>query len=272
MGDHVNLKRIIIFSLCILTLVPLAALSIEDVVPGLSSEEVASLRSAQVVRGESFEDNVKVLVPSGSYAEQHLLASLPKPESFTVVSLTYIPYPEHMKAMSVEQRQLEIFNTMRSISTQEGITYISYRAGNKPKVLIEKSWYLETPNSRKGMEDPVSSSVPQTAEYFVYQKDSSFGSNVYRHRYQISEREIFVNVQNLETMRVFGIFKAVDSESLAIAMSTYQLDDGLLLSAMATIEGREPEVRVLGISVDLPSAFNRRTTALGEWFVDQLGK
>jgi hypothetical protein len=81
-----------------------------------------------------------------------------------------------------------------------------------------------------------------------------------------------VNVVNLETMRVFGIFKAVDKEQLAIAMSTTQVDEGLLLVAMATIEGRDPQVKVLGISVDLPSAFTRRTTALGEWFVDQLNK
>lgn len=272
MEHHVIIKRLFSVLLLVGILSPLAALTIEDVVPGLSSDHVAALRSGEVVRGESFEDNVKVLVPSGSFAEQHLLQSLPKPESFTVVSLTYVPYPERMQGMSEEERQLEIFNTMRSISTQEGITYISFRAGNKPKILIEKSWYLETPKSRKGLEDPVSTSVPSTAEYYVYQKDSSFGSNVYRHRYQTSEHEIFLNVQNLETMRVFGIFKAVDTEQLAIAMSTFQLEDGLLLSAMATIEGRDPEVRVLGISVDLPSAFNRRTTALGEWFVDQLNR
>ena len=267
-----SLKRTIIIFLCIMSFFPLGALAIEDVVPGLTSEQIALLRSGEVVRGESFEDNVHVLVPSGSFAEQHLVQSLPKPESFTVVSLTYVPYPERMRGMSFEERQLELFNTMRSISTQEGITYISHRAGNKPRVLIEKSWYLETPRSRSGLPDPVSTSVPPMAEYVVYQKDSSFGSNVYSHHYRTSEREIFVNVRNLETMRVLGIFKAVESEQLAIAMATYQLDDGLLLSAMATIEGRDPQVRVLGITVDLPSAFNRRTTALGEWFVDQLNK
>ena len=83
---------------------------------------------------------------------------------------------------------------------------------------------------------------------------------------------VFVKVVNLETIRVFSIFKAVNKEQLEIAMDTYLLDEGILLTAMATIEGRDPQIKVLGISVDLPSAFSRRTTALGEWFVDQLNK
>lgn len=263
-----------IVSIAAILLLPavLFGATIEDVMGGLTKGQIQELRSGEIVKGESFEDDVMLLVPDGTIASQHLRGSLLKPESFTVVSLTYVPYPDYMKGMSEEERQVKIFNTMRAISTQEGITYISHRAGNKPKVLIEKSWYLEDEKSRSGLPDPVSDTVPPTAEYVVFQRDSSFGSNKYGHSYQTSDTEIFVNVTNLETMRVFSIFKAVDEEKLEIAMATNQLEDGLLLSAMATIEGRDPEIKVLGISVDLPSAFTRRTTALGEWFVDQLGR
>jgi hypothetical protein len=231
---------------------------------------MAILVSGELVKGKSYSDDVMELVPEGTIAAKHLQDMLATPDSFTVVSLTYVPYPEYMKRMDVEARQIHIFNTMRSISTQEGITYISHRAGDKPKVLIEKSWYLEDVDSRSGLADPVSDSVPPTAEYVVFQRDSSFGSNKYSHSYETSATEIFVNVKNLETMRVFSIFKAVEEGKLAIAMATNQLDDGLLLSAMATIEGRDPQIKILGITVDLPSAFTRRTTALGEWFVDRL--
>lgn len=262
--------RVFLILFVLLVSVSLFAQTAKDVVPSLSESQLADLLAGKLIKGASFSDDVMALIPEDSIAQKHLREALAKPDSFTVVSLSYVPYPDNMKDMSMAERQVEIFNTMRSISTQEGITYISHRAGNKPKVLIEKSWYLETPNSRKGLSDPVSSWVPPTDEYFVFQRDSSFGSNVYRHRYTTSDDEIFVEVKNLETMRVFSIFKAVEEEMLAIAMSTVQLDDGLLLSAMATIEGREPEVRVLGISVDLPSAFTRRTTALGKWFADQL--
>ena len=266
----ISIKRQIFLSIFILIPAFLSSATIQELVPKLNQEDMAILVSGELVKGKSYSDDVMKLVPEGTIAAKHLQDMLATPDSFTVVSLTYVPYPEYMKRMDVEERQVHIFNTMRSISTQEGITYISHRAGNKPKVLIEKSWYLEDVNSRSGLADPVSDSVPPTAEYVVFQRDSSFGSNKYSHSYEISVTEIFVNVKNLETMRVFSIFKAVEEGKLAIAMATNQLDDGLLLSAMATIEGRDPQIKILGITVDLPSAFTRRTTALGEWFVDRL--
>ena len=246
--------------------------SIKDVMPNLSEAQIEKLYAGKLVKGESFDEDVMVLVPQGTVASQHLQNSLQMPNSFSVVSLTYVPYPEHVKNMNEQERQVYIFNTMRSISTQEGITYISHRAGNKPRVLIEKSWYLEEPKGRNSIPDPVSDIVPSTAEYVVFQKDSTFGSNVYSHQYQTTETEIFVNVKNLETIRVYGIFKAVGKDKLAIAMATNQLDDGLLLSAMATIEDRKPVINLLGYKVDLPSSFTRRTTALGEWFVARLNQ
>ncbi|MFA7435997.1 MAG: DUF6675 family protein, partial [Bacilli bacterium] len=130
----------------------------------------------------------------------------------------------------------------------------------------------ETPKSRSGIDDPFSYNVPKKDIYYVYQRDSSFGSNIYQHDYETNDKEIFVKVTNLDKVKVFSIFTAVKKEQLAIAMDTYLLDDGILLTAMATIEGRKPEIKVLGVTVDLPSAFNRRITALGDWFVEQLNK
>lgn len=267
-----NSKRYSLFILLLFIVFQLSAYSLEELLPNFASNQLSNLENGQMIRSTSFDNNLLNLVPTSTIAEENLKLSLNKADSFTVISLILIPYPEKMKSMSDKEKQLEIFNTMRSISTQEGITYISHRAGNKPKVLIEKSWYLETPKSRSALKDPVSFSVPPTAQYYVYQRDSSFGNNIYQHNYKTSDKEIFVKVVNLETIRVFSIFKAVNKEQLEIAMDTYLLDEGILLTAMATIEGRDPQIKVLGISVDLPSAFSRRTTALGEWFVDQLNK
>jgi hypothetical protein len=265
-----NIKRFSLFFVIILVFFQLSGSTLNSVLPNFTIEQINVINNNEMIKGASFEDNLLNFVPKSSIAEDNLKLSLNKPDSFTVISLILIPYPEKMKSMSDKEKQLEIFNTMRSISTQEGITYISHRAGNKPKILIEKSWYLETPKSRSSLKDPISTSVPQTAEYYVYQRDSSFGNNIYQHNYKTSGKEIFVKVINLETIRVFSIFKAVNKEQLEIAMDTYLLDEGILLTAMATIEGRDPQIKVLGITVDLPSAFSRRTTALGEWFVEQL--
>jgi len=250
----------------------LFAQSIGTLLPQLSSSQLQLLQSGQILEGESFDEDLSPFLPKDSLIYEHVLAKEADPAGFTVVSIMLIPYPPKMVQMDQKAKQLELFNTMRSISTQEGITYISHRAGNKPKILVEKSWYLETPKSRVGLKDPVSTSLVDKATYYVYQRDSAFGSNIYQHNYELGDKEILVEVTNLESMRVLSLFKAVGPGQLSIAMSTYQTDEGLLLVASATITGRDPQVRVLGITVDLPSAFSRRTTSLAQWFIDQLNR
>ncbi len=249
----------------------LSAASLEDLLPELSSDDIALLRSGDMVSGYSFRDDLAPLAAAGSIAQENLDRSLAIPNSFTVMSLSYIDYPEYLNAMGEDERLLKIYNTIRSISTQEGIQYISYRAGNKPKTLIEKSWYVESIDTKYDkLPDPVSTSVPSSSEYMAYQKDSRFGGNVYRHEYTTSNEEIFLSVKNVDTMKVLALFVAVKEEQLEISMSVYQTDKGLLLTAMATIIDRDPVINVLGIKVDLPSSFTRRTTALGNWFKDRI--
>jgi len=190
---------------------------------------------------------------------------------FSIAAVSYIPYGPKLKNMDTQERQLTVFNAIRGISTQEGLMYISHRAGNKPKVLIEKSSYMEDEmNLNRLLPDPVATVFPRTAQSYVYQRDSSFGGNRYLHTYTNSDREIFVEITNISSLKVFGIFTAVPKGKLSISMATYLLDDGLLLMALTTIEDRDPKISILGISVDLPSSFLRRITALQHWFVGQL--
>ncbi len=267
------------FAISVMILLALAAVplfsndSLEQALPGLGQEDIARLRSGELVSQYSFRADISTMAGEGTIAHDNLERSLSIPDSFTVLSLSFTEYPSYMKQMSQEERQLAIYNTIRSISTQEGIQYISYRAGNKPRTLIEKSWYVASRDTKKEkLPDPVSDHVDAESTYIAYQKDSRFGGNVYQHQYTTSDSEIFLSVKNIDTMKVAGIFVAVDEEMLEISMSVSQLDEGLLLTAMATIIGMKPEINILGIKVDLPSSFTRRTTALGNWFKDRISQ
>jgi hypothetical protein len=55
-----------------------------------------------------------------------------------------------------------------------------------------------------------------------------------------------------------------------MTMATYQLDEGLLVFSLSTIEDKDPQISIFGITVDLPSSFRRRITALQQWFETQL--
>lgn len=246
------------------------SLSIEDTLIGLTDQEYQDLRSWKVLEAQTLDGPIHQYAPQGSLAQKRAMELEQHEEGFSISSVSYMPYPYSFSSMTMEEKKLAVYNTMRRVSTQEGITYISHRRGEVPHVLIRDSWYLQTPRSRGRLPDPVAEVLPETEESYVYQRDTSFGGNVYRHTYTNTDREIFLDIDNIETMRILSVIPIVRPEQLTISMSAYFLDDGLLLYSIANIAERGTRVSFLGISVHLPSAFNRRITALQEWFAAQL--
>ncbi|MDC7229145.1 MAG: hypothetical protein PQJ48_02450 [Sphaerochaetaceae bacterium] len=273
-NEEVMRKYLLSLILCVLGFSSLFAADqeIRSTLPALTSSQIQELLDGKIIDGETIDGGkITQFFAKGTEAYDRAVIAERSTNGFSIAAVSYIPYGPELKAMSKEDRQLAIFNKIRAISTQEGITYISWRAGNKPKILIEKSSYMEdSKNLNNLLPDPVVSTFPYSVQSYVYQRDSSFGGNRYLHTYTNSDEEIFVEIMNISTLRVFGIFTAVPKEQLHISMGTYQMEDGLLLCALTTIEDREPEVGVFGITVDLPSAFMRRIRALQNWFVDQL--
>lgn len=259
---------------CLLSISPLFALAqdLAATLPGLNESQLKELVAGEIIDGETIDGgSITQFFVEGTEGYERAMLAEQADNGFSIAAVSYIPYNPALQEMEMKERQLAIFNKIRAISTQEGITYISWRAGNKPKVLIEKSSYMkDSKNLNNLLPDPVAATFPYSVQSYVYQRDSSFGGNRYLHTYTNSDREIFVDIMNISTLRVFGIFTAVPKEQLHISMGTYQMEEGLLLSALTTIEDREPEVGIFGITVDLPSAFMRRITALQNWFVDQL--
>ena len=267
-------KRLVVFlivgawSLCSL----FAFVETRQALPHLNESQYEKLESGAIIDGQSVgKEPLTQFFVEGTEAAVRAKLAQDIQDGFSIAAVSYIPYGAKLQAMDDSERQLAIFNKIRAISTQEGLTYISWRAGNKPKVLIEKSSYMEDDrNLNSLLADPIATEFPRTAESYVFQRDSSFGGNRYLHRYTNSDKEIFLAIKNISAMKVFGIFTAVAKDSLSINMGTYLLEEGVLLTALISIEGRDPEVSVLGYTVDLPSAFKRRITALQNWFVAQL--
>lgn len=265
-------KTITVLSFVLLFLMPLAATeSVRDALPSLSAEQIATLKDGGVLEASTSNgETVKQFAPKGSTAEAKAIESEKLEKGFAVASVALIPYPEKWKGMDEKARQLELFNTMRKVSTQSGITYISHRAGDKEKTLFKKSYYISDPEDKKSrIPDPVMDSVPSDLISYVYQEDTSFGGNIYRHLYTNTEDELFLDVTNFTTMKFAG-FTCVKPHQLSMCMSAYQTEEGIVLFSMATIKDREPNVQVLFINVDLPSSFLKRVTSLRNWFKAQL--
>jgi hypothetical protein len=269
------MKRRILVGLCALfILLPLSALqTVEQALPKLNAEQLAILRSGEQLETSNLDgETLLPFVPVGTEADRKAQKSEVLTDGFAVASVALIPYPEAWKNMDVETRELAIFNTMRKVSTQAGITYISHRAGDKPRTLFKKSYYISDPEDKKSqIPDPVVDKVPTNLISYVYQEDTSFGGNIYRHAYTNNDEELFLDVTNFTPMKFMGI-TCVKAHQLSMCMSSCQTDEGILLYSMATIQGQKPQVQILFISVDLPSSFLKRVTSLRNWFKAQLAE
>lgn len=266
------MKRILVVLLVLASCcLMLYAESVWNVLQNASQEQIDVLASGDMLETSTLGGtDMDAVCPFGSVLGETVSKAKAATSGFSEALTVLLPYPKTWEGLSKEQIQIELLNLMRGISTQEGITYISHRSGDKPKVLFDRSWYLSDPNDWKSkIDDPVVTELPSFIESYCYQKDSTFGGNIYRHDFTIDEDEIFLSVNNMTALKFMG-FTCVKEQQLNMYLDTYLTDEGILLSAMATIADRDPQVKVLFITVDLPSSFLRRVTALKEWLSDRL--
>lgn len=249
-------------------LVELSAVSVKDVLPKLTSEEIASLEAGETLEKRSTRDQlITDLAPAESAVYQFTdEGSKNLGIGFNVAVARLVPYPEPWKDLDEGQKLLKVYNQMRQIRTIQGITYISKRAGNKPKVLFNKCYSLSDPDDRKTKyEDPMETEVPSELHTYAYLNDTTFDGLVYDMDYTNSDKEIFLNMTNHTGMKFKGI-KLVNARQLNMGVSAYLTDEGILTYGLANVPDQEQVVKVLFWSVHLASSFSRRMVSLLDWF------
>ena len=239
--------------------------------PNLGEKAAADLVGGKVISfGNGSGEDLTKYVPSSSAAAKKLAAAPQGKQGFAVVSCALIPYPASWKNMSADEKLLSLYNAIGRVSAQKGITYISRRAGYKPKTLFTRSYYIaDTEHTENALADPAASEVPPSDVRYVFQEDTSFGENTYLHTYTDSASEIFVEITNCTPMKYHGV-TCLKEREMEMCISVYPLEEGIFFSSAAIVTGQKQTVTVLFIKVDLADAFKRRTDALYEWFLDQI--
>ena len=239
--------------------------------PNLGEKAAADLVGGKVISfGNGSGEDLTKYVPSSSAAAKKLAAAPQGKSGFAVVSCALIPYPASWKGMSADEKLLSLYNALGRVSAQKGITYISRRAGYKPKTLFTRSYYIaDTEHTETALADPVASEVPPSDRRYVFQEDTSFGENTYLHTYTDSASEIFVEITNCTPMKYHGV-TCLKEREMEMCISAYPLEEGIFFSSAAIVTGQKQTVTVLFIKVDLADAFKRRTDALYSWFLNQI--
>ena len=267
------MKKTLLVLLALIALVsPVFALNpIRSLMPYLGEENLKLMTEEGVsLSNSTLEDGITHLVPLGSLILQRAQIASAEDNSFTVALTGFTAYPQSWEGLSQEERMVRLLNLMTAISKQEGAMYISRTAGNKPKVLLEKSYCISDPaKSKSRIDDPVFDTVPGTLTLYAYQKDNRFGGNTFEIEYTCSDCEIMMKITNRTAMKFMGV-TCVAEGKLSMYIDAYCTEEGLVISGIATVYDRKPTVNLIVYTVDIAESFKRRIMGLKDKFIENI--
>ena len=264
-------KALLVLTILAVLVLPVFALNrIASLMPYVSSEDLKLLMEGTSLSNSTLDDGILHLVPLGSLIRQRAEVATNEGNSFTVALTGFTAYPESWNGLSQEERMVRLLNLMTAISKQEGAMYISRTAGNKPKVLLEKSYCISDPaKSNSRIDDPVYDTVPSTLTLYAYQKDNRFGGNTFEIEYACTDREIIMKITNRTAMKFMGV-TCVAEGKLSMYIDAFCTEEGIVVSGLATVYDRKPTVNLLVYTVDIAESFKRRIMGLKDKFVENI--
>lgn len=160
---------------------------------------------------------------------------------------------------------LRSFRILQSVSTMQGIEYYSASRGYY-RTLFHESYAVSDPDSREQREDPFAQELPESERLYVYQRDSSFGKNVYEVTYRTTETAVLLSMTNRTRMMYRGIIPAIGPGKLLIHIAVVPADGYVLLYGSSGVDS----VNALGIEERARDSFYNRIIALHSWYLDRL--
>jgi len=165
---------------------------------------------------------------------------------------------------SWDDQRLTIFRILQSISTMEGIEYYSASRGYM-RVFYLESYVIPSRNTRTRIPDPVARQVPETAELYAFQRDSSFGRNVQKISYRSSADAFFVEIEN-QTQMFYSFVPLVGPQGMKVSIIIRNSGDGLQFYGNLGV--RVPAT--FGMEEKARDSFRNRIIALYTWFDEEI--
>lgn len=156
-----------------------------------------------------------------------------------------------------------IYGTMLSISSLEGIEYWS-ASRKKMRTFYAESYRIDDPKTRKRIPDasaPATGPLPSMATYYSFQRDLTFGANVYRYTYVTAPGSVFAETVNLTSLTYLAL-PIMAPEGLKVRLLVIQANDALLFYVASGANA--PSIGIIRDKVQ-ESVMNR-ATALYKWF------
>jgi len=166
-----------------------------------------------------------------------------------------------------ENLYLFLFNKLTNFHLMEGVNYFSSSKGGMIRYL-EKSFIVSKKGSKKPIEDTIYNSLPTDTSFFIYQKDSTFGSNWYKVTINVYEDAIWLSMTNINRMWYY-VLPLIPSGGLKIDMIIVPKKDKLYYYTLSQLPKYKQRV-IFGMGINLAGAFDHRVSALQGWFARQI--
>lgn len=239
----------------------------ESLIPNLTDEDRVNISNGKY--GDrprvNYRDGLE-LIPSSIVYQNELLTSLSEYDPELCVEMLFV-----LDKPNVNDDELMVYllNHFRAFSAQEGLEYYSAnRKGMYP--LIKKSYYVD--DKKKKVEDPVVKFLPAYEEHTYFQNDSAFSSNYYSLTTQTNNDNLWIRMENLDSLRVMGLVKALDAGEQRVDIFLDVVDENIIIYTLAQIK-KEPEIKqVLKWKVNVPGSFKRRMRTIVDWYRERIRK
>ena len=156
-----------------------AAQTAADIVPQSAGKQLFTDGMVNNTDETNKTGSVKLLLQPRHPQSVSIVAELEKEKpAFALEALMFFPSGQKLPAL---------YSILRSAGSMQGITYYS-NSKKTTRVLYEESWLVRDPDSKKPIPDQVFTSVPDSAEYWMWQKDATLGGILYH----VSDRKSVV--------------------------------------------------------------------------------
>lgn len=261
--------------LLILTTLPGFAQSVSglpaliDTLPSISAED----RSSLLTDGELLRFHADGVSP-GLLPNTQLTANIARKMivgdlNIGIEGLFFTPIaelPVNYRNTPTEERELILYNILRSVSTLQGLEYFSASRGEM-RLLFEESWVIaDIKKPKDALPDSIVSVIPDEDTILIHQKDKTFGNNQSEMTFLARPDAFAADIINLTPMRYKGIIKVVDSGNMQIHLIVVPVEEGLLM--YGTMSARTRDVK--SFISRAQNSFTNRVIALTGWYRTRL--
>lgn len=240
--------------------------AIEKFFPNLNGTQLQTLHSGEGVTNFYDEDMELDFAPSIDRWDSLHDDLVEFDPSVGIETIFLLPLSQIEDAgQSAEQFRLRVYNTLRRVSTMEGVRYYS-ESRDRMRIFYEESYTIRGGDDRTRTPDQTVTQIPDRATIHIFQHDSSFGSNVYRAVYYHDDGTMTLSLVNLTRLYYRSIFPVVAPNNLRIKISIVPTDEGLVFYGNSAID----VITLLGMDDRVRDSFYNRVVALFGWFSDQL--